>query len=59
MNVKELKDYLDKIYAPDETIVVIPKDKELVEAGSYDFLYAEYKDFNTEEIKTNDVFVIY
>ncbi len=59
MTVAELKEKLDKIYSPDETIVVITKDKELVEAGNYDFLYAEYKDFNTEEIKTNDVFVIY
>jgi len=64
MNVTELKDYLNKIYDPDNTIVTTIKynngDKnELVEVDSTDFLYGEYKDYKTEAIKTDDLVVIY
>lgn len=64
MNVTELKEYLNKIYDPDETIVVTIKHNEkgkneLVEVDSTDFIYGEYKDYKTESIKTDDLVVIY
>ncbi len=59
MNVTELKEQLAKVEDPDGTIVVVIKDKGLVEADMYDFLHGEYEDFNTSEVKINDIFVIY
>ena len=66
MTVSELKILIDKVEAPESTIVVttnykINEEKEgaIVEVMHTDYLNGEYVEYYSGERKINDLFIIY